>query len=263
MKKAIFLILIFMLLATVGCAADKSATNAQAQGVELIVAAAASLTDVTAEVADAYAKIAPNVTLTFTYASSGSLQTQIEQSAPIDIFMSAAQKQMNALEAQSLLLKDTRVDLLENKVVLIAPADTQLEITSFEDLADESIQTVAYGDPASVPAGQYAYEVLTSLGIAEAISHKANLGNDVRQVLTWVERSEVDCGIVYATDAATSDKIQIVCEAPEGSVKQIVYPAAVLASTSQEREAKAFIDFLQSAECAAIFEAYGFAIAEK
>ncbi len=230
--------------------------------VELTIAAAASLTDVTAEIAEAYKAVAPNVTLTFTYGASGALQTQIEQGAPVDIFMSAAQKQMDALADQSLLLDGSRADLLENKVVLIVPKDSSLGITSFEDLANDTIATVAIGDPASVPAGQYAQEVLTSLGIVDTVMAKANLGTDVRQVLTWVETGEVDAGIVYATDAATTDKVTVVCEAPAGSVKQIIYPVAILKASTNADAAQAFIDFLKSDECAALFEKYGFAMAE-
>lgn len=230
--------------------------------VELTIAAAASLTDVTAEIAEAYKAVAPNVTLTFTYGASGALQTQIEQGAPVDIFMSAAQKQMDALADQSLLLDGSRADLLENKVVLIVPKDSSLGITSFEDLANDTVATVAIGDPASVPAGQYAQEVLTSLGIVDTVMSKANLGTDVRQVLTWVETGEVDAGIVYATDAATTDKVTVVCEAPAGSVKQIIYPVAILKASTNADAAQAFIDFLKSDECAALFEKYGFAMAE-
>jgi len=247
-----------VVLALVGC----GTANETAPSGELTIAAAASLTDVTAEIAEAYKAVAPNVKLTFTYGSSGALQTQIEQGAPVDVFMSAAQKQMNALEDESLLLDGSRSNLLENKVVLIVPKDSASDITSFEDLAKDTVGTVAMGDPASVPAGQYAEEVLTSLGIVDTVEAKANLGTDVRQVLTWVENGEVDAGIVYATDAATTDKVTVVCEAPEGSVKQIIYPVAILKASANAEAAQAFIDFLKSDACATIFEKYGFAMAE-
>lgn len=233
-----------------------------AEPVELMIAAAASLTDVTAEIAEAYKTEAPNVTLTFTYGSSGALQTQIEQGAPVDIFMSAAQKQMNALEEGALLLDGSRSNLLENKVVMIVPADSALGLASFEDLAKEDVKTVAIGDPASVPAGQYAEEVLTSLGIKDKVLAKANLGTDVRQVLTWVENGEVDAGIVYATDAATTDKVQVVCEAPADSVKKIIYPIAILKASANAEAAQSFIDFLKTPDAAALFEKYGFIMAE-
>jgi len=275
MKKGLSVIFVLcMLLTLIGCSAPSpetplataAETSEQSAGagepVELTIAAAASLTDVTAEIAEAYKTVAPNVTLTFTYGSSGSLQTQIEQGAPVDIFMSAAQKQMNALQEQSLLLDSSRINLLENKVVLIVPVDSELGLTSFKELASEDVRTMAMGDPASVPAGQYAEEVLMSLGIKEDVESKANFGTDVRQVLTWVESGEVDAGIVYATDAATTDKISVICEAPSDSVKQIVYPVAILKESKQSETAQAFIDFLKTDECAALFEKYGFDMAK-
>jgi molybdate transport system substrate-binding protein len=241
--------------------AETESASASAETAQLTVAAAASLTDVTAEIAEAYKAVAPDVELTFTYASSGNLQTQIEQGAPVDVFISAAQKQMDALQDQGLIDDGTRMDLLENKVVLIKPAASNMALTSFEDLATDMVSTVAMGDPASVPAGQYAEEVLTSLGIFDTVEEKANFGTDVRQVLTWVESGDVDCGIVYATDAATTDQVTVVCEAPEGSVKQIVYPAAMLAQCQNPDVATGFLEFLTSSDAQAIFEKYGFQMA--
>lgn len=230
--------------------------------VELTIAAAASLTDVLTEIIESYKGVAPNVTITPTYGASGALQTQIEEGAPVDIFMSAAQKQMDALEEQALLLDGSRIDLLENKVVLIVPKDSALGITSFEDLAKDDVKTVAIGDPASVPAGQYAEEVLTTLGIKDKVEAKANLGTDVRQVLTWVESGDVDAGIVYATDAATTDQVTVVGEAPADSVKKIIYPVAILKASQNAEAAQAFIDFLKTDENVARFEKYGFIMAE-
>lgn len=230
--------------------------------IELIIAAAASLTDVTAEIAEEYKAIAPNVTLTITYASSGALQTQIEEGAPVDIFMSAAQKQMDALEEEALLLDGSRINLLENKVVLIVPMDSELGLADFEALASDDVKTVAIGDPSSVPAGQYAEDVLTSLGIKDVVESKANLGTDVRQVLTWVEGGEVDAGIVYATDAATSDNVSVVCEAPVDSVKKIIYPVAILKASALAEPSQAFIDFLKTDACVTLFDKYGFKMAE-
>jgi molybdate transport system substrate-binding protein len=249
--------------ATVAATPEPTETATPApEPVKLMVAAAASLTDVTAEIIEAYKTVAPNVTLTFTYGASGALQTQIEEGAPVDIFMSAAQKQMDALADESLLLDGSRINLLENKVVLIVPKDSTLGLASFDDLAKDSVKTVAIGDPASVPAGQYAEEVLTSLGIKDKVEAKANLGTDVRQVLTWVESGDVDAGIVYATDAATTDKVTVVCEAPADSVKKIVYPVAILKASTNAEAAQAFIDYLKTDDCKALFEKYGFIMAE-
>lgn len=288
MKKAVGIVLVLgMALALVGCSTQTPAPSEEPAGtkepaaeapvatpepteaptpepepVELTIAAAASLTDVTAETTEAYKAVAPNVTLTFTYGASGALQTQIEEGAPVDIFMSAAQKQMDALEEKALLLDGSRINLLENKVVMIVPVDSALGLASFENLAKDDVKTVAIGDPASVPAGQYAEEVLTSLGIKDKVFDKANLGTDVRQVLTWVENGEVEAGIVYATDAATTDKVKVVCEAPADSVKKIIYPVAILKASANAEAAQGFIDYLKTPGIAALFEEYGFIMAE-
>ena len=272
MKKILVIALVLcMVMALISCSAPAAesempeataAPEATETPVELTIAAAASLTDVTAEITQSYKIKAPNVTLTLTYGASGALQTQIEQGAPVDVFISAAQKQMDALADQTLLLDGSRINLLENKVVLIVPKDSALSLKNFEDLAKEDVKTVAIGDPASVPAGQYADELLTNLGIKDVVKAKANLGTDVRQVLTWVESGEVDAGIVYATDAATSDKVTVVCEAPAGSVKKIIYPVAILKASQHAEQAQEFIDFLKTGECAALFEKYGFIMAE-
>ena len=145
---------------------------------------------------------------------------------------------------------------------MIVPADSALGLASFEDLTKDDVKTVAIGDPASVPAGQYAEEVLTSLNIKDKVFAKANLGTDVRQVLTWVENGEVEAGIVYATDAAATDKVKVVCEAPADSVKKIIYPVAILKASANAEEAQGFIDFLKTPGIAALFENYGFIMAE-
>ncbi|MGI6029996.1 MAG: molybdate ABC transporter substrate-binding protein [Eubacteriales bacterium] len=236
-----------------------SRENTQAQTVELNISAAASLTDVAEDLTQLYAEKAPEVTLTFTFGSSGALQTQIEQGAPCDIFFSAAVKQMDALQEQDLIDVDSRVDLLQNKVVLIVPAGAENPAGSFEEVAGDGVSLVALGEPSSVPVGQYSEEVFTSLGILDDVKAKANYGSDVRQVLTWVESGEVDCGVVYATDAATSDQVQVVCEAPEGSCQPVIYPVAVTSGSGQPQAAADFVEFLQSDEAMEIFAQYGFA----
>lgn len=240
-------------------AAETDSTTA-AESVELTILAAASLTDVTKELADLYKEVEPDVTLTFSYGASGALQTQIEEGAPADIFMSAATKQMDALAEENLLAVDTRKDLLVNKVVLIKPLDSELELTSFKDVASDQVKSVALGEPEGVPVGQYAKQVFTNLGIEDVVEAKANYGSDVKQVLTWVESGEVDCGVVYSTDAMISDKISVVCEAPEDSHEAIIYPVAVLDSSLLQEQAKAFIDFLSTEDAVASFEKYGFSM---
>jgi len=229
--------------------------------VELYVAAAASLTDVIAEIAEEYKIVAPHVTIIPTFASSGALQTQIEEGAPADVFLSAAQKQMDALADAGLIIDDTRSNLLVNKVVLIVPADSDADIASFEDVATDKVTMVAIGDE-TVPVGQYTQEIYTFLGTWDAIQAKANLGADVRAVLTWVESGDVDCGIVYATDAASTEGVKVICEAPEGSHKPVIYPGAVVAATENQAEAEAFLEFLTGDVAVAAFEKAGFAMAQ-
>ncbi|MBQ9025695.1 MAG: molybdate ABC transporter substrate-binding protein, partial [Methanobrevibacter sp.] len=170
-------------------------------GQEVNLAAAASLKNVYDEkLIPMFEEKYPGVTVTPTYASSGDLQTQIEGGLGADVFMSAANKQMNKLAEEGLIDNDTNVQFLENKVVLIVPADSDANITSFEDLKDVE-GTIAIGDPESVPAGQYAKEALTNLGIWDAVESKLSLGTDVTAVLNQVAQGSADCGIVYSTDA--------------------------------------------------------------
>lgn len=241
-------------------ASDVSAaeSSTSSKKVELVISAAASLTDAAADISERYKAIAPNVITTFSFGSSGALQTQIEEGAPSDIFMSAAKKQMTALEEKGLISEDTKKDLLVNKVVLISPSGSTKGIAKFEDAATSKVSKIALGEPGSVPVGQYSEEIFTSLGILDKVKAKANYGSDVRQVLTWVEGGEVDCGVVYATDAATSQKVKVICEAPKDSHKPVVYPVAVLKSSKHPNEAKAFLDFLSKPEAVKVFEKYGF-----
>lgn len=267
-KKLITIILTFGLLFTMaGCggnsgSGENGTENVTAvtagEKVELTILAAASLTDVCNELKEMYEKSHEGVTLTFSYAGSGALQTQIEEGAPADIFISAAKKQMNALKEKNLMKEDTVGNLLENKVVLIVPSDSNPGLTSFEDVKKEDVKLVGLGEIGSVPAGQYAKTVFTSLGIWEDVEKKANFGTDVRTVLGWVESSAVDCGVVYATDAYTTDQVKIVAEAPEGSCDKVIYPAGVVAASKNGDAAKAFLDYLRSDEAMQVFEKYGF-----
>lgn len=154
----------------------------------------------------------------------------------------------------------SRRDLLENKVVLIVPAGSDKGISSFEDVASDKVGMVAIGEIASVPVGQYTEEIFTNMGLWDEIqaNKTINYGADVTQVLTWVESGEVDCGIVYATDAATSDKVTVVATAPADSHSPVIYPVSVLARTEYPAEAQAFVDFLFTPEASAVFEQYGF-----
>jgi molybdate transport system substrate-binding protein len=228
--------------------------------VELTVSAAISLKNALDDIQQLYAKQNPGVRLLINYGASGTLELQIEQGAPVDLYMPAAPNVMDALESKGLLLEGTRRDVVRNEVVLIVPKDSST-ISSFLDLASPRVKQVALGEPKTVPAGQYAKEVLTNLGIYDAVEAKAIWAKDVRQVLTYVETGNVDAGIVYSTDALSSSKVKIVAEAPEASHTPVVYPVAVIRSSRNPAAAKQFAAFLLSPEAGAIFRKYGFGLA--
>jgi molybdate transport system substrate-binding protein len=229
--------------------------------VEMTVSAAASLTDVMEEIKGLY-EGKSNHTLAMNYGSSGALQQQIEEGAPADIFISAAQKQMGTLQEKGLIDEGSRIDLLENAVVLIVPADgaDNEDIADFQSLAADSVVNLAIGEPESVPAGRYAKEILTSLELWEALEaeEKLVLAKDVRQVLTYVERGDVDAGIVYMTDALSSEQVKVVAPAPAGSHTPVTYPAAIVKESAGQDAAEDFMAFLQSEEIATVFEKHGF-----
>ena len=229
----------------------------------ILVAAAASLKNAYEdELIPMFEEQYPGVTVEGTYDSSGKLQTQIEEGLEADVFMSAAPKQMKALDEEGMIASDTIVNLLENKIVLIVPTGSDSKIDSFEKIGDAA--SIALGDPESVPAGQYAKEALTNLNVWDSIQDKVSFGTNVTEVLNQVAAASADAGIVYATDAASkADQVTVVAEAPEGSLeKKVIYPVAVVKATAHEDAAKAFVDFLQTPEAIAVFESYGFVAAE-
>ena len=222
------------------------------------VSAAASLQDALEEIAKQYEKEKPNIKLVFNFGSSGTLQKQIEQGAPVDLFLSAATKQMDALKVQNLLDNDTIKTLLYNDVVLIVPKDSKLTLKSFEDLAGSSVGKVAMGEPKSVPAGQYGEEILKFYKILDSVKAKAVYGNDVRGVLTWVEDGNADAGIVYKTDALISSKVKIAATAADETHSPVIYPGAVLKSAKYHYSAGVFLAYLSSTKGQEIFKKYGF-----
>ncbi|MFZ0855490.1 MAG: molybdate ABC transporter substrate-binding protein [Candidatus Acidiferrales bacterium] len=225
--------------------------------VELTVSAAISLKDALNEIAQLYYAENPGAVIHFNLGVSGTLQHQIEQGAPVDVFISASEDQMNALESEGLLSPGTRKDLLKNTVVLIVPKGKS-GISSFQDLARPEVKVIAIGDPQTVPAGKYAQQVLTHFHLYEQLKPKLVLAKDVRQVLTYVITGNVDAGIVYATDAKISTAVVVVAIAPEDSHSPTVYPVAALKGSKQPAEAKRFLDFLMSAKALGVFKNYGF-----
>lgn len=236
-------------------------SSVQSSSSTLLVSAAASLQQALQEVAPLYEQAKSNQTVKYNFAASGAIQQQIEQGAPTDVFISAANKQMDALQQKDLIVPDTRRNLLTNRLVLIAPKNSTVKLTGFEQLANSEVKRIAIGEPRSVPAGQYATEVLQKLGILEQVQSKFVLGNSVKSVLAAVETGDVQAGIVYATDAKLSDKVSIVTTAEEKLHKPIVYPIAVTRSSKSPDLAKQYVEFLQSESAKTVFEKYGFGIA--
>jgi len=228
----------------------------------LTVSAAASLKDALTAIDQDFQHAHPDVEVTPNFGASGTLQLQIEQGAPADVFISAAPQQMDALAAKNLLLANTRVNVLQNELVLIAPTDSKV-VSSFADLKSPNVHVIAVGDPRSVPAGTYAQQVLTALGIYDAVKSKMTLATDVRQVLADVETGSAEAGLVYSTDAAISSKVRVVMDAPAGTHQLIVYPAAVLRASMNPDAAREFVSYLASPTAGAVFAKYGFRPAAK
>lgn len=225
--------------------------------VQLTVSAAISLKETLQEIQNLYQTKQPNIQIFYNFGSSGSLQQQIEQGAPVDLFISAGKKQMDTLQSQNLLLPQSRLNLLTNQMVLITPK-TEQTINQFQDLTQPEVKKIALGEPRSVPAGQYGEEVLKYYHIFDIIKPKIIYGKDVRQVLTYVETANVNAGLVYVTDAQSSNLVRIAATAPNESHQPIVYPVAILKDSKNITETQAFLQFLSSNSAKTIFKKYGF-----
>lgn len=251
---------------------DASANADSGEPTELIVFAAASLTETLEQIAEDYKAVAPDVTLTFNFDSSGTLKTQIQEGADCDVFISAAQKQMDQLDATAdpsvntegldFVQSDSRLDLLENKVTLAVPEGNPKGIDSFDSLA-QHLQAgdilLAMGN-SDVPVGQYTQKILTHYGLDEAALANAGCityGTNVKEVTTQVREGSVDAGIIYATDAF-SDGLTVVDEATADMCGQVIYPAAVLKTSAHPEAAQAFLDYLSTDEAMAVFASVGF-----
>ena len=226
----------------------------------ILIAAAASLQNAFEKsLIPEFNKIYPNIEVTGTFDSSGRLQTQIEAGLEADLFFSAATTQMNNLRNQGLIDEASVVNLLENKIVLISTRGMETSVTEFQNITDAPV--IAIGDPESVPAGQYAQEVFTSLGIWDEVLAKASLGTNVTEVLTWVAAGSAEVGVVYATDAASNEDVVVITEAPAGSLKTpVLYPLGMTADSKNKPQAQAFLDFLKGDTAKGIFESYGFTV---
>jgi molybdate transport system substrate-binding protein len=233
--------------------------TAQTSGT-LLISAAASLQNAL-EAIDSQAEQDTGASINYNFAASGALQQQIEQGAPADIFISAAARQMDALQQKGLILTDTRRNLLTNDLVLIVPNNSTLDLTSFRQLTETNVQKIAVGEPRSVPVGQYSEELFKNLGILDQIRSKLVYGNSVRNVLAAVESGNADAGIVYTTDALISNQVKQVATAPDTLHSPIVYPIAVLKDSKNLQTARSYVQFLTSDSAKAVFQRYGFGMA--
>ncbi|MGE4272375.1 MAG: molybdate ABC transporter substrate-binding protein [Desulfitobacterium sp.] len=253
-----------------GCDSGGNSTNGsngaanapQVKPTELIISAAASLKDSMGEVQTLYEGKNTQVKLIINYGSSGTLQQQIEQGAPADLFISAGKSQVDALLEKNLMVKESVVNLLGNELVLVIGADNT-EVKSIQDLSKDGVVKIGIGTPESVPAGKYAKEAFTSLKLWDSLQPKFVMAKDVTQVLNYVETGNAEAGVVYKSDAQGSTKARVVESFPNHSHKPIIYPAGIVSATTHKAEAEAFLTYLQSSEAQDIFTKHGFKIAGK
>ena len=269
MKRAINLLLVLCMVLCLLAGCRSGITNASQPGtpdtekpVDLVVFAAASLTETLNQIAKDYKEVAPNITLVFNFDSSGTLKTQVEEGADCDLFLSAAPKQMNELEELGLLVADSRIDLLENKVALAVPDGNPAEITSYDDLKErlQAGNVLLVMGNSDVPVGQYTQKIFTYYGLDEAaLAEKGCItyGSNVKEVTTQVSEAAADCGIIYATDAASAG-LAVVDTATQEMCGQVIYPAAVLNTTQNQDAARAFLSYLTGEAAGAVFASVGF-----
>lgn len=272
MKKIFALILSVLMLTAVLCACNQqqstnettvaTADERSAEKTEIVVFAAASMTETLESLANTYQATHPEIKITYNFDSSGTLKTQIEEGAVCDLFISAAQKQMNGLEEGGYIDKDTRLDLLENKVALCVAENSKSGIQSYADMkshleAGDILMAIGNED---VPVGQYTQKIFAYYGLDEsALKEKGVLtyGSNVKEVTTQISEGTVDCGIIYQTDAYSA-KLKVADTATEEMCGQVIYPAAVLSKTAHAEETKAFLTYLQTEEASKVFEGVGF-----
>jgi molybdate transport system substrate-binding protein len=226
---------------------------------EITVSAAISLKNAFEDIATVFQQRNLGAKVLFNFGTSGDLARQIEGGAPVDVFASAAQKDMDDIGKKDLIAPNSRKDFVKNVVVLVKPAGSAIPLESLQDLQRTEVRKVAIGNPKTVPAGRYAEEGLRHFNIWDAIKDKLVFGENVRQVLDYVARDEVDAGLVYSTDAIVRSKeVKVVLKLPDGSHKPVVYPIGVIKGTKEESLSKAFVDFVISAEGQSILSRYGF-----
>jgi len=263
-KNGSVLLLMSVLLLLAACSSNSASPSADAsssqpaQQVELTISAAASLTDALQALQPTFEADHPGLKLVFNFGASGTLQQQIEQGAPADLFLSAANKNMQALVDKGLIDEAHRANLLTNTLVAVVPKDGAIAMSSFADLSQSGIQHIAVGIPESVPAGAYAKEALENAKLWDALQAKIVQAKDVRQVLQYVETGNADVGFVYKTDAFSSDKTAIAFEVDPATHTPIEYPMGIVKESKHPEEAAALFAYLQSKAALDVFANYGF-----
>jgi molybdate transport system substrate-binding protein len=232
--------------------------SASGQNQPIVVGAAISLKESFNEIGSIYER-RTGTKVTFTYGSSGEIEKQVEAGAPVDVFASAAEKEMDELQAKNLIDRATRADFARNSLVLVVPIDSKLQVKSISDLEKPSVTKIAIGNPKTVPAGQYAQELLRNTQLWPKVESRLIMGENVRQVLDYVARGEVDAGIVYATDVQVAQgKVSVAASAADRDYGPILYPLAVVKDSANANAAKGFVDLVVSPEGMQILKKHGF-----
>ncbi len=259
-------IVIIIALAAIFMGSDDEGKQAQQQSqqasepAQITVSAAASLTEAFTDMEKEFETENPDIDVVYNFGASGTLRTQIEGGAPIDVFASAAQDQMDMLASKGFIYNDTREDFVENSLVMIVPKGNALELTGMQDLTKTEVEKISIGNPETVPAGKYAKEALTNAGLWDSVSGKMLMAENVKQALVYVERGEAEAGFVFSTDASSAENgsIEVITSVPVTT--PITYPIAVLSSTQHQEDSQLFIDFVTGEKGKSILEQYGFSI---
>lgn len=251
----LFLIPLLLVFTLVGCGQELVEND---EPIELTISAAASLNNVLTEIETLFEEEHPQINLLVNFGGSGSLQQQIIQGAPVDLFFSAAENKYDELIERDLIDSSYSSDLLGNELVLVTPRNSTVEIKDFPDLVYNEINTIAIGTPETVPAGQYAKQTLQHLQIWDKLSTKLIPSKDVRQVLSYVETENVDAGIVYHTDAILSDKVKLIATVDPSLHDPIILPVGIIQGTNHKKEAITFYEYLHSETATQLYKKYGF-----